>query len=32
MRRIADGQEYAIPPTIEDPAVLDGIVQALRSR
>jgi propionyl-CoA synthetase len=29
MRRIADGQEYTVPPTIEDPAVLDGIIQAL---
>ena len=29
MRRIADGQEYTVPPTIDDPAVLDGIIQAL---
>jgi propionyl-CoA synthetase len=29
MRRIADGQEYTIPPTIDDPAVLDGIIRAL---
>jgi propionyl-CoA synthetase len=28
MRRIADGQEYTIPPTIDDPAVLDGIIRA----
>ncbi len=29
MRKIADGEEYAIPATIEDPAALDEIGQAL---
>ncbi|MGH8895719.1 MAG: hypothetical protein ACRDZ4_01545 [Egibacteraceae bacterium] len=32
MRRIADGQEYTIPPTIDDPVILDEIIQALTSR
>ena len=31
MRQIADGQEYKVPPTIDDPAILDEIAQALRS-
>jgi len=31
MRRIADGEEYATPATIEDPAVLDEMTEALRS-
>jgi propionyl-CoA synthetase len=31
MRRIADGEEYATPGTIEDPAVLDEMAEALRS-
>jgi propionyl-CoA synthetase len=30
MRRIADGEEYATPPTIDDPAILDEIAAALR--
>ena len=30
MRQIADGEDPALPPTIEDPAVLDGIRAALR--
>jgi propionyl-CoA synthetase len=30
MRRIADGEEYAIPPTIDDPAILDEMNDALR--
>jgi propionyl-CoA synthetase len=32
MRRIADGQEYTVPPTIDDPAILDDIIQSLASR
>jgi propionyl-CoA synthetase len=31
MRRIADGEDYAVPPTIEDPAVLDAIHASLRT-
>ena len=30
MRRIADGDEYSIPPTIDDPATLDEMEDALR--
>lgn len=30
MRQIADGEEYAVPSTIEDPAVLDALVGVLR--
>ena len=30
MRRIADGDEYTIPATIDDPAILDEIASALR--
>ncbi len=30
MRKIADSVEYRVPPTIDDPAVLDEITQALR--
>jgi propionyl-CoA synthetase len=29
MRRIADGETYATPATIEDPVVLDEITDAL---
>jgi propionyl-CoA synthetase len=29
MRRIADGQEYTTPATIDDPAILDEIADAL---
>jgi propionyl-CoA synthetase len=29
MRRIADGQEYSVPATIDDPAILDEIIQTL---
>jgi propionyl-CoA synthetase len=29
MRKIADGEEYSVPPTIEDPAVLEEISEAL---
>ena len=32
MRRIADGQEYTVPPTIDDPAILDEIIQTLAGR
>jgi propionyl-CoA synthetase len=32
MRQIADGQEPAVPSTIEDPGVLDAIAPALRTR
>ena len=31
MRRIADDQEYSIPATIDDPAILDEITDALHS-
>ena len=30
MRCIADGESYRVPATIEDPAVLDEIAEALR--
>ncbi len=30
MRRIADGDPYRTPPTIDDPEILDEILQALR--
>jgi len=30
MRRIADGQAYTTPPTIDDPAILDEMREALR--
>jgi propionyl-CoA synthetase len=30
MRRIADGEEYTTPPTIDDPAALDEVEVALR--
>ena len=29
MRRIADDQEYSLPATIDDPAILDEITDAL---
>ncbi len=29
MRRIADGQQYTVPPTIDDPKILDEIFQTL---
>jgi propionyl-CoA synthetase len=32
MRKIADGQEFAVPSTIDDPAILDEIGAALASR
>jgi propionyl-CoA synthetase len=31
MRKIADGQEYKVPPTIDDPAILPEIGAALRT-
>jgi propionyl-CoA synthetase len=31
MRRIADGEEYSIPATIDDPAILDEMADALQS-
>ena len=31
MRRIADSEEYAVPATIDDPAILDEIETALQS-
>jgi len=31
MKRIADGQEYRLPATIDDPAILDEITAALRT-
>jgi propionyl-CoA synthetase len=30
MRRIAGAEPWQMPPTIEDPAVLDGITEQLR--
>ncbi|POH72901.1 AMP-binding protein [Arthrobacter glacialis] len=30
MRQIADGDDYAVPSTIEDPAVIDALVPVLR--
>ena len=30
MRRIADGEEYTVPATIDDPAILDEIAEALQ--
>ena len=30
MRKIADGQEYDVPPTIDDPAILGEISEALK--
>jgi len=32
MRRIADGESWALPATIEDPAVLDHVADVLRAR
>jgi propionyl-CoA synthetase len=31
MRRIADGQPYTTPATIDDPAILDEVGDALRT-
>jgi len=31
MRKIADGQEYRVPPTIDDPAILEEVTEALKS-
>ena len=30
MRRIADGEEYSVPATIDDPAILDEITESLQ--
>ena len=32
MRKIADGEAWTVPSTIEDPAVLTEIEQALKTR
>ena len=32
IRKIADGEEWTMPATIDDPAILDEITEALRSR
>ncbi len=32
IRRIADGEEWKMPATIDDPAILDEITEALRAR
>ena len=32
MNKIADGESYRMPATIDDPAVLDEIAEALRRR
>lgn len=29
MKKIADGTEYRVPPTIDDPAILDEITESL---
>jgi propionyl-CoA synthetase len=29
MKKIADGQEYKMPATIDDPAILDEITESL---
>ncbi len=31
MKKLADGQEFRVPATIDDPAILDEITEALRS-
>jgi propionyl-CoA synthetase len=31
MRKIADGQDYTVPPTIDDPGILDEVSDALKS-
>jgi len=31
MRKIADGQTYNVPPTIDDPAILDEIAESLKT-
>jgi propionyl-CoA synthetase len=31
MRHIADGDEYSVPATIDDPAILDEIAESLRT-
>ena len=31
MRKIADGESYAVPATIDDPAILDEITEGLKS-
>jgi propionyl-CoA synthetase len=30
MRKIADGEEYTVPSTIDDPAILDEIIEYLK--
>jgi propionyl-CoA synthetase len=32
MKKIADGEPWAMPATIDDPAILDEIGEALRGR
>jgi propionyl-CoA synthetase len=32
MKKIADGESWAMPATIEDPVVLDEIAERLRAR
>jgi propionyl-CoA synthetase len=31
MRKIADGDAYAVPPTIDDPAILDELARLLKA-
>jgi len=31
MRKIADGKDYAVPATIDDPLILDEVTDALKS-
>jgi hypothetical protein len=32
MKKIVDGEDYEVPPTIDDPSILDEIKQAIFSR
>ena len=32
MRKIADGEEWSMPATIDDPAILDEITDAMKDR
>jgi propionyl-CoA synthetase len=31
LRRIADGESYTVPPTIDDPAILDEVGAVLKA-
>ena len=32
MRQIADGEDYKVPPTIDDPVILTEITEVLKTR